>query len=68
MNNIIIVGAMANNFLAFNGFKVGKSLVEKNSSQIIEKYILKQKIYCNIIIPEDCRVSKDLKHWKIKKR
>ena len=27
-NNIIIVGAMANNFL-FKGFKVGKSLVEK---------------------------------------
>jgi phosphoglycerate kinase len=29
VNNIIIVGAMANNFLAYKGFKIGKSLVEK---------------------------------------
>ena len=29
VNNIIIVGAMANNFLTFKGFNVGKSLIEK---------------------------------------
>ena len=60
VNNIIIVGAMANNFLTFNGFKVGKSLLENNSSQIIDKIYSEAKKYnCNIIIPNDCRVSKD---------
>ena len=38
---------MANNFLIFKGFKVGKSLIEKDSEKIIEKYMQKQK---NIIV------------------
>ena len=29
VNNLIIVGAMANNFLTFKGVNVGKSLIEK---------------------------------------
>ena len=36
VNNIVIVGAMANNFFAFKGYEVGKSLIEKNSQEIIE--------------------------------
>ena len=55
VNNIVIVGAMANNFLSFNGFKIGKSLVEKNSENIIDKiYSDAKKNNCEIIIPEDC--------------
>jgi len=58
VNNIIIVGAMANNFLTFKGFKVGKSLVEKNSRKIIDDIYAKAKKHnCNIFIPEDCNVS-----------
>ena len=58
VNNIIVVGAMANNFLTYKGFKVGKSLVEKDSTKIIKKiYNEAEKFNCNIIIPEDCRVS-----------
>ena len=58
VNNIIIVGAMANNFLTFKGFKVGKSLVEKNSKKIIDGiYAEAKKHNCNIFIPEDCNVS-----------
>ncbi len=58
VNNIIIVGAMANNFLTFKGFKVGKSLIEKDSKEIIDNiYIEAKKYNCNIIIPEDCNVS-----------
>jgi len=58
VNNIIIVGAMANNFLTFKGFKVGKSLVEKNSRKIIDDiYAEAKKNNCNIFIPEDCNVS-----------
>ncbi len=58
VNNIIIVGAMANNFLAFKGFKVGKSILEKDSENIINIIYSQAKKYnCNIIIPEDCNVS-----------
>ena len=58
VNNIVIVGAMANNFLTFKGFKVGKSLIEKDSKKIIENIYAEAKKYnCNIIIPEDCNVS-----------
>ncbi len=60
VNNIIIVGAMANNFLAFKGLKIGKSLVEKDSKSIIERiYDEAEKNNCNIFIPEDCNVSAD---------
>ena len=52
-NNIVIVGAMANNSLYFNGLKVGKSLIEENSKKIIEKIYSEAKEYnCNILIPE----------------
>ena len=58
VNNIIIVGAMANNFLTFKGFKVGESLIEKDSNEIINNIYTEAKKYdCNIIIPEDCNVS-----------
>jgi len=60
-NNIIIVGAMANNFLKFKGFNVGLSLLEKGTEKIIEDiYISAGKNNCNIIIPLDCIVSNNL--------
>ena len=69
VNNIIIVGAMANNFLIYGGFKIGKSLVEKNSNETITKiYSEALKCKCKIYIPEDAIVSKDLKgSGKVKK-
>ena len=61
VDNIIIVGAMANNFLTFYGFKVGKSLVEKNTKTVVEKiYAEAKKNNCNIFIPEDYNVSTSL--------
>ena len=70
VDNIVIVGAMANNFLAFNGYEVGKSLVEKNSGKIIENiYLNSKKFNCNILIPEDCNVSINLNNiGSIKKK
>ena len=60
VDNIIIVGAMANNFLTFKGFKVGKSLIEKDAKKIIDAiYVEAKKYNCNIFIPEDCNVSTD---------
>ena len=61
VNNIVIVGAMANNFLQFNGFNIGKSKVEKNTSKIINNiYLEAKKNNCKIIIPEDCNVAYNL--------
>ena len=58
VNNIIIVGAMANNFFVYKNFKVGKSLVEKNTKEIIENIYKKAwKNNCKLLIPEDCLVG-----------
>ncbi len=60
-NNIIIVGAMANNFLKFKGFNMGLSLLEKGTEKIIEDiYTSAGKNNCKIMIPLDCIVSNDL--------
>ena len=57
-NNIVIVGAMANNFLAYNDYEIGKSLREDNFFEIIKKILHEaEKNKCNIIIPEDCLIS-----------
>ncbi len=59
-DNIVIVGAMANNFIAYNSHNVGSSLLEKGSDKIIEKlYSYSLKNDCKIVIPEDCCVSND---------
>ena len=61
VDNIAIVGAMANNFLKFNGFNVGASLVEKDSENIVKDIIaMAEKNKCNIIIPVDCYTSKNV--------
>ena len=58
-NNIVIVGAMSNNFLAYKNYEIGRSLKEENSSKIIKDILLEADKYkCNIVIPEDCLVSK----------
>ena len=60
VNNLIIVGAMANNFFVYKNFKVGKSLIEKNTKEIIEDIYKKAELNnCEILIPEDCTVGKD---------
>ena len=58
-SNIVIVGAMANNFLTHKNYEIGKSLKEDSSSEIIKNILHEADRYkCNIIIPEDCLVSK----------
>ena len=58
INNLVIVGAMANNFFVYKNLNVGKSLIEKNTSEIIKKiYEKANKFKCEIIIPEDCMVG-----------
>ena len=58
VNNLIIVGAMANNFFVYKNLKIGKSLIEGNTKEIIKSiYEKAKKNKCEIIIPEDCVVG-----------
>jgi phosphoglycerate kinase len=61
LDNIIIVGGMANNFIEYFGHNIGKSIKEKNCDLIIKEIIsLSKKEKCKIFYPEDVIVSKDL--------
>ena len=58
-DNLIIVGAMANNFLKYKGVNIGGSLFEKDSLNTIKNlYSLAEKNNCKIIIPIDCNISR----------
>jgi len=60
-DNLIIVGAMANNFLKFKGVNVGASLIEKESENTVKNInTLAEKNKCNIIIPVDCNTSSNI--------
>ena len=60
-DNIIIVGAMANNFIEYFGNNIGKSIKEENCVRIVEEILsLSKKKECKIIYPEDVLVSKNL--------
>ncbi len=59
--NLIIIGAMANNFLKFKGVNIGVSIIEKGSENTVKKiYHLAKKNKCNIIIPLDYNTSSNL--------
>ena len=59
--NLIIIGAMANNFLKFKGVNIGASIVEKGSENTVKNiYDLAKKNKCNIIIPFDYNTSSNL--------
>ncbi len=61
VNNLIIVGAMANNFIKYKGLKFGKSLIEKNSEEVISKiYKQLKNSDCKIILPNDFIVSDNI--------
>ena len=60
-DNIIIVGAMANNILNYKGNPIGKSLREANCKSIIEDIFETVKNYsCLINYPEDVVVGKNM--------
>ena len=60
-DNIIIVGAMANNILKYKGHNIGKSIQEDNCDKIIEEiFSLSIQENCKIIYPEDVTIGKNL--------
>ena len=53
-SNIFIGGAMANNFLKYQGIAVGQSLLEEGSEEMIKDiYTLANKTGCEIHLPTD---------------
>ncbi len=59
VSNIVIVGAMANNFLAYKNYEIGRSLKEANSENVVKKILEEAAVSkCKILVPEDCLVSK----------
>ena len=60
-DNIIIVGAMANNILSYKGNPIGKSINEKNCETIIDEIFKIAKTHsCSIIYPDDVVVGKNI--------
>ncbi len=60
MQNIVIVGAMANTFLKYNGYNIGQSIFEKNQESLIENIIQEsKKNNCNLVLPEDVITSRN---------
>ncbi len=58
IDNLIIVGAMANNFFIYKNLNVGKSLIEENTKKIVKTIFEKVKENkCKILIPDDCMVG-----------
>ena len=59
-DNIIIVGAMANNIIKFKDYSVGKSIVEENCETIVDDIFTTTKKYdCCLTFPEDVAVGKN---------
>jgi len=60
MQSIVIVGAMANNFIKHRGHNIGKSLFEENQDNVLEDIIKKcETNNCKLVIPEDVIVAKN---------
>ncbi len=60
-DNIIIVGAMANNIIKYKGFEIGNSIIENNCNNIVEEiFLLAKQNACEIIFPKDVAVGKKL--------
>jgi phosphoglycerate kinase len=61
-DNMVIVGAMANNLIEYNGYNIGKSLKEENVNSIVSEILTYSKEKnCKIIFPEDVVVANDFK-------
>ena len=60
METVIVVGAMANNFIKYKGYNIGKSLFEKNQENLLKDITEKCKANnCNLVFPEDVIVAKN---------
>ena len=62
IETIVIVGAMANNFIKYKGYNIGKSLFEKDQENLLKDIIKRcEANNCNLVLPEDVIVAKNYK-------
>ena len=60
-DNIIIVGGMANNFIKYKGYNIGKSIKETNCETTIKNIFETSKNHsCEITFPKDVLVGKSM--------
>ena len=60
IETIIIVGAMANNFIKYKGNNIGKSMYEKNQENLLKDIFNQSEANnCDLILPEDVIVAKN---------
>ena len=60
METIVIVSAMANNFIKHKGYNIGKSMVEENQENLLEDIIKQCKTNnCDLVLPQDVLVAKN---------
>jgi len=60
MDNVIVVGAMANNFIKHKGYNIGKSLFEKNQENLLNEIFKECELNnCNLTLPSDVIVAKN---------
>jgi len=60
MQNIVIVGAIANTFIKHQGYNIGQSIFEKKQENLIENIMQEsKKNNCNLVLPEDVITSKN---------
>ncbi len=60
VETIVIVGAMANNFIKYNGNNIGGSVYEKNQEALLKDIFEQCKTNnCKLILPEDVIVAKN---------
>jgi len=56
-SQILIGGALANDFFKFQGFQIGKSISDDDSAPIIRKFFQGNKLAAKIILPRDVVVK-----------
>ena len=62
MDSIVICGGMANNFLAYNGYDIKNSLIEKDVNSQVEEIISHaKKNKCNLITPIDVVTASEIR-------
>ena len=59
-NAIIIIGAMANTLLHYQGYNIGKSLIEENCEAMCRKILNNNG--CKVILPKDFVVTNDYRN------
>ena len=61
VDKLVIGGAMANTFLAAKGYKIGKSLIEKENIKTAKEIIEMAKLEkCQLILPDDVVVTNNI--------